>query len=125
MKLVYGGRNTGKTAKLIKDAAAAKGIIWVGTTDRKRHIEYLAHELKIECPPIFTVYEILTGRALAIPYNQRIVYIDDIRYFLWCVGGGRFEIEEFNCVPDKVYRTENRLMKVIEEGDLDGKDTSY
>lgn len=124
MILVYGGRNTGKTAKLIKDAAAAKGIIWVGTTDRKRHIEYLAHELKIECPPIFTVYEILTGRAFAIPYNQRIAYIDDIRYFLWCVGGGRFDIEEINCVPDRVYRTENRFMEVFEEGDLDGKNSS-
>lgn len=125
MIIVYGGRNTGKTAKLIKDAAATKGIIWVGTYDRKRHIEYLANELKIECPPIFTVMDILEGKALVTPPSRRIAYIDDIKFFLWCVGGGNFEIEEINCVPDRVYRTNNRFMKVFEEGDLDGKNTGH
>ena len=124
MKLVYGGRNTGKTARLIKDAAAVSGVIWVGTFDRKRYIEELARDLGIECPPIFTAIDILDGKARALPPQRRIAHIDDVEYFLWCVGGGDFEIEEINCVPDKVYRTENRFMEVFEEGDLNGKNSS-
>jgi hypothetical protein len=124
MKLVYGGRNTGKTAKLIKDAAAVNGVIWVGTTDRKRHIEQLARDLGIECPPVYTVMDILDGKARVVSPSRRIAHVDDIKYFLWCIGGGDFEIEEINCVPDKVYRAENRFMKVSKEGDFDEKDTS-
>lgn len=115
MNVVYGKHGTGKTHDMIRECSKVGGIIWVGSFDRRQFIEMAAKLMEIECPPIYTVGEVKDGKCLIIPISQRKVFIDDLEYFLWVLGYGKFKIMHVNCDPESVYHNENKWYDELTE----------
>ena len=75
MKIIIGGRQTGKTTQLIKEAAKKDGVIVTNSSARANQLFWEARELGLDIRMPITLYDIMrTGLAGSFITS---LYIDD------------------------------------------------
>ena len=80
MKIMLGGKNSGKTTKLVKVSAREKIHIICSNFQRKFNILDVAKKLKLDIPEPITLCEVVNNKLIGI--NDQRILIDDAEIIL-------------------------------------------
>lgn len=85
MDWVIGAKGSGKTTHIVRMASRYNCDVIVATEARARDVEYMAHELRMKVPGIFTIHDVVSG---LIRNRHNPVIFDDVQDCLQvlCLG---------------------------------------
>ena len=105
MNYIIGGRRTGKTTRMIKNAAENNGLIITNDKRRAEEIEYIAKKMGYTIPKPVTILELrqkCDGMSLCTVRG----YMDDADYFLkehiFKISRGHIELDTVTMTSDIV-----------------------